>query len=292
MEPVTLDDGYLVIEDTIIKKRFHAHYTHVTELADKYKMLITGENIEDLLIQFTPREDSILFAQRKKITQAITPAVASNIMSPFYKVGRTNPIAKNFIFPESFTDKETKEKELKEAISKYHGDVSLDEYLEERYVELNFLDPNSFIITEFDAVPEGPRGEMLDKPKPRPFEASSHQAINYLYDNNILQWLIVRLDSVYYSGTGETRKENKGYAYTIYLTNNAIRFTQVDPELSKGISDGDYGTVSSFDAEGKNVTANYFRVSNKELFYVEEFYRIVYFQGWLPCALKSPVVSQ
>lgn len=265
----TLEDGRLILIDTITNKKFHKNYQRVTELSDLYKKLITGDKIDELLKQFVMREDDNLFAQRKTLTQAITPAVSSSLMNPFYKVGRSNSIVKELDF-QSTEENESKLKNINEAISKYNGEKSLDDYLEERFVDLNFIDPNSFIITEFDAVPVGPKGEMTDMVKPRPFECSSHEAINYLYKNNILQWLVVRLPITYICNKGTDKQTiEKGYSWTIYLENDAIKLTQVDKDLVKL----DKGKIAEFIMSTPTgfIKQKYYRVSDSELYLVEEF---------------------
>lgn len=261
----TLEEGRAILIDTVVKKKTHKHYKHVTELADLYKKLITGDKINQLLKQFTRREDAELFKQRELLTQAITPAVSSSLMNPFYKVGRSNSIIKELYF-ETNEDNDKRLQDIKEAMRTYNGTRNVDDYLEIRYVDLNFTDPNSFIITEFDPAPVGDRGEMVEKVKPRPFECSSHEAINFFYKNNILQWLIVKLPITYKSADG---KYEEGFSYTIYLENEAVKLTQVDNTFVS-LSDGEYGDFSFSTPEGI-VEREFYRVSENELYMVEEF---------------------
>lgn len=260
MPDTTLEEGYALLIKTVIKKLQHKHYDRVTHLADLYTKLITGNKIEELLKRFVRREDDALFEQRKELTHAITPAVSEAIMSPFYKVGRVNSIIKNWIFEKTEDDKSQRE-ELTNAIAKYNGDKSLDQYLQTRFVELSFTDPNAFIVTEFDQVPIGPQGEFLEKVSPRPFEVSSTEAINFFYDNNVLKWLIVRLDIIYVEGG----VEKPGYSYTIYLPNNAIKFTRV--ASNRAIVPIEVVAV----VETELGIQGYFKVSETELYLVEEF---------------------
>lgn len=259
---IKIEEGKSILIDTITKKKFHKHYDRVTELAELYRKLITGDKINTLLKQFVKREDSALFAQRELLTHAITPSVSSSLMTPFHKVGRVNSIVKKISFKDS-KENDVKLKHVEEALVKYNGDKSLHRYLEERLVDLNFTDPNSYIITEFDAVPVGPSGQMTAKVSPRPFECSSAQAINMFYKNNILQWLIVKLDITYKQSDG---KEIAGHSYTIYLEDDAIKFTQIDSTDSKQ----SVGNYSKYQIEGGSFITHY-RASERELFLVEEF---------------------
>lgn len=256
-----LEQAYPIIIETIIGNLTHSNYARVTELAKLYTQLITGEDIRSLLKKFARREDDIQFNQRVELTNLITPAVSAMIMNPFYRVGRTNNI-NNKIY---FKDNEPTEEKLKRVhgvIEGYNGTNSLNEYLDTRLVDLNFSDPNAFIVTEFDNVPRGALGEMLELPSPRPYEVSSKEAINYHYKNNILKWLIVRNDIIYYDNKD---MGHSGYSYTIYFPDVAIKFTQLSLENTR-IRKGELVEIDTEDGAKK-----YFRTDDKTFFEVEEF---------------------
>lgn len=273
---VSVDEGLLILIDTIGQELYHQDYKRVTDLAVLYKQLITGEDMDKLLHQFVMREDSMLFAQRKKLTQAITPSVSASLMTPFYKVGRVNSIIKKIDFTSTENAEEKKEKTI-QVIDNYNGTKTLDKYLSTRTVELNFCDPNSFIVTEFDNVPLGPNGQVMEEPSPRPFEVSCFNAINYNYKNNILQWLIVRLPIKYTNRTykkdsklGETPymdNETDGYSYTIYLNDDAIKFTQLDDKFM-GISGLVLGMNQVSTEDGFKA---YYRQDESKVYLVEYF---------------------
>lgn len=263
----TLEEGRLILFDTVVNKKFHKNYDRVVSLSDLYKKLITGDKINELLKRFVRREDAAQFEQRENLTHAITPAVSASLMNPFYKVGRSNSIFKELDFESDSSDE--KIKNITQAILQYNGEKSLDDYLEERFVDLNFTDPNSFIVTEFDPAPIGAQGEMLAKVKPRPFECSSIEAVNYIYKNNILQWLIVKLPISFNSGKGDKACKIDGFSYTIYLENDAIKLTQVDSDFVN-VEIGKYSDYIISTPNG-NVTQMFYRVSATELYLMQEF---------------------
>lgn len=266
MEPyLKAEEAKKIIEKAINEGLVHQDYNHVVKLAKKYSQLITGKDIEDLLKQFTRREDENLFNQRKELTQQITPSICATIMNPFYKVGRTNNIIKKYIL----NDKQKSEEQIKkigDAVLKYNGDKSLDSYLETRFTELSFTDPNGFIITEFDTPKIGAKGELLEFVNPRPFECSSKQAIDFHYQNNILKWLLVKLDLKY----NESNKELIGNSYTIYLDTYSIRFTQIDSNKHNG-DEKSYINTISVDTNGKQQNVQLYKSENKKVFIVELF---------------------
>lgn len=263
------EQAFSILAETVTNNLRHKFYDHVVKYAKLLKILVTGEDMSLLLKKFSRREDDTQFNQRTELTQAITPAVAASIMTPFYKVGRANNIIKEIHF-ESTENAEAKLKDVTDGELFYYGDKSLHRYLETRLVDLNFTDPNSFIVTEFDIPEIGAQGEFLEKVAPRPFEVSSKEAINYFYKNNILQWLIIKLESTYETSKGEIKV---GESYTIYFQDIAIKFTQIELTAST-IAEG---RLIEFETEQGNV--QYYRADKERFFIVESF---EYNAGFVP----------
>lgn len=259
---ITLDEAYAIIEKNIVGNLTHPHYKRVIELAKLYKQLITGKDIDDLLQRFAKREDEDLFAQRKLLTQLITPSVAASVRAPFYKVGRINNITKKIQFEKTENDTDRKTK-LEKALLKYYGEKSLESYLQTRFVDLSFTDPNAFIVTEFDPVELGPNDEMTAVPQPRPFEVSSTQAVNFRYENNLLQWLLVQLPITYEAG----KDIKPGFSYTLYFPTNSIRYTQVDIKKVEHVQEGG---IALF-VNSKNEQVEVWRADKDRAFIIEEF---------------------
>lgn len=207
--------------DVIKSEIRHDHYNKVTAYALKMKKLITGEGVDSLMRRFTPRETPELFEQRKKITQHITKTVANNLIKPMYKIPRSNGAERMLEYAGGDQNKKTIMEKL---LNNFSGRKNLDMWMNTRYIQLNNIDPNTFIVLDwkdFDADKE--------LAKPYPLEVSSHEAIDYKYDNDILQYLICKK-------TYE-RKENEEYVkynvYTIYTPDLSIVFSQVtDYELT------------------------------------------------------------
>jgi hypothetical protein len=164
-----------------VKGTRHPYYDRVTKLADKYRRLVTGEDIEPLLMQFNPREDNEMFEQRKRITKTIVGAVSGKVKGPFEKVARSNNVTKKFVFKDEETEDSLED--LLKVLEGYWGDETLDDYMEQRMIDLSFSDPNAFIITEMKTV--------NDEVYVYPFEVSSSEAVNFHYSNNSLDYLVV-----------------------------------------------------------------------------------------------------
>lgn len=200
--------GKQVLIETIKGDLTHKDYKRVCEIAKRYTAYVTGEDIESLLIRFNPREDLEAFKQRVELTQLVTPYIANRLMTPMFKAGRT--LAAKTLSWNNKEKSDEKKKKISDALSKYFGDMSLDDYLSVRLVQLDSTDPNSFIVTECPA--EG----ISETEKPYPFEVNSEEAINYKYKNNKLQFLIV------------LNKINDLNRYTIYLKDDLIVAQQIN----------------------------------------------------------------
>ena len=139
--------GLEVLTKIIDKDIVHEDYKRVTELAEKYYALKTGDGIEDMLHQIESRTSKEEFDQIKKIYRSIIPSTLNSTKLPYLKAARKQPIVRTIDFNEDF---EKKKVELEEHINKYWGEKSLEEYLEYAFVDYNYIDPNAFLITEFD----------------------------------------------------------------------------------------------------------------------------------------------
>lgn len=206
----------------------HQDYDRVVKMADKYMTLITGEEMERLLFQFIQRESKEMFDQRKRITQAITPAVASSISKPFYKVSRNDKIKKRFDFKDP-----QKDEAVREMIKGFFGEKrrktrGLDYWLNTRFVELTFIDPNAWVVVEWDT----PEANKIAEP--HPFEVTSREAVNFKYWNEELQWLFVKLAIKYdkLGDNGDVVKEI-GTKWTLYEQDYTVVVCQVCPKKIK-----------------------------------------------------------
>lgn len=226
---VILIDGLDILFETINYNLRHQDYERVQRIADDFTIYATGHNVEKKLKRFNGREDEAAFKQRITLTQVNTPDIFHSCIKPMAKVGR----APATIHTEWKGKDKNKNNELRNELflagQKFWGDQNVTKYVGQRMVDLDSMDPNSFIIVEFDGVVDPAKPET--KASPYPFEANSTEAINYLYKNNILQWLVVRNEITIVDGKG---KESKGEKLYLYIDNEAVTATQFHKDLLDG----------------------------------------------------------
>lgn len=246
---LTKDEGLQVLIQTITKDKRHKHYDYIVKLSEDYFSYVTGIGLNDKLASLHTREDKDTLEQRKKLTNSPIPTIIESTKNPFGKVTRTKPLVRKIDYKgKEFENKKT---ELEDFIKKYNGSDSLEKYLEFAIITYNYIDPNAFLVTEFK-TPDISK----EKAQPYPFIVKSKEAVDYQYDNGILQYLIAKIDIKYLIKD----KEQDGEKYIIYLGNDIWQFTQID--------------ISTIPIEENTLTdkdgISYFRVKDK-LFIVEWF---------------------
>ena len=208
-------EGLELLKEIIGEEIVHQDYDRVTKLRDHYYKLKTGDGIEDLLHRIETRVTEEEFDQIKRIYRSIIPSTLNSTKLPFEKAARKQPIVRKIDYE---GDAESKKLELEKYIQSYWGDKSLEEYLEYAFIDYNYIDPNAFLITEFSNF-----NNKKEKAKPYPFIASSAEAIMFKYQNEILQYLVVKLPIKFVDG--ETERD--GFKFTMYLGPDTIVLSEV-----------------------------------------------------------------
>lgn len=182
--------------------------------------------MDDLLKSYVRREDEALFTQRKALTIHITKSVCKNLLDIFYKVPRSNAARKTIAYTKE--GGETSITKLNEILAKFWGDFSFEDYLESRSIELENIDPNAFIVYEFK-----PFDNTKERVQPYPFEVMSKDAIDYVYENNILQYLICQTEQKVLIDPTKLQEDSNFKTikkYTLYTPNKVYQLVQVDTD--------------------------------------------------------------
>ena len=135
------------ITKAIKSQKKHDNYGRVTELAKEYHAHISGWELDSYLRQFVMRETEEMFAQRKRLTNAISPALANSLIKPFYKVSRNGNIRKSYNLKNPNAEKIVRQMMKTFYGSREEDNKGLDYWLKMRFIELEFNDPNSFVVS-------------------------------------------------------------------------------------------------------------------------------------------------
>ena len=241
--------------EVISRSEYHQDYRRVVANAELYSKLLTGENMDSLMRQFDRREDAEMFEQRKRITQHITKTVSQNIMDVYHKIPRSNSVQRVISYANNDTDKL---KAINGKLRKFWGKASLDDYMNSRWIDLNFLDPNSFVVVEW-----GNFDNSTELASPYPYEVYSKNAIMYEYIDNVLQYLVSLNVKTKWIEDKYAGWKNADYkTYTLYGKNQTIQFIEVIDESEKR-------EIKKLFSRSKELFAEqYFRESlNSEVYY-------------------------
>ena len=221
-----LIDAQRLMRHQVKTKEKHQDYDRVNELAKKYKILITGENAGLLLRQYVNRESELEFIQRCQMTRAITPAVAASVKKPFYKVIRNQRIRAIVDVKD-----EAKNEQIQDMIKKFYGSSNrktkgLPYWLKTRFMNLTFIDPNSWVVVEWDTPAD--KSETIQA---RPFEVSARNALNFEIYNDETKWLFTEFPIKFFTKTGTDDPVKKdGNKYTLYDQDYTIVWRQINKE--------------------------------------------------------------
>ena len=97
-------DGLLKLTKIVTDNIKHQDYERVTELADIYYKMVSGDDISELLHKITRRETDEEYEMRKLITNSVIPPTLASTKLPFQKTVRTK--AKKRIIKWDKTDDE------------------------------------------------------------------------------------------------------------------------------------------------------------------------------------------
>ncbi|MFT3704653.1 MAG: hypothetical protein QM802_19970 [Agriterribacter sp.] len=215
-----------ILKEGILKNKRHQDYPRVTDLSKEYLQLFTGEGIEELLKVFHKKTGDDMFNQVVSVYKSIMPEVANNLAKVFSKIFRSNRI---FSSVESKSNTNAQQEIIKYAGATFwSGDNSsgLDAYLASRWFHFQMFDPNAFIAIHFNNV-----NKVTEKTSSIfPVEYSSTEVMNFSYVNGKLDWLIVELPHRYRVKVGNGYSWKDGKRYIMYLDNDAIQLTEVDPQ--------------------------------------------------------------
>lgn len=225
------NEAWPILADTVRYNRRHAYYDETVEYADLCTKLISGEGCADLLQHIVSRETGQQFELRRKLFFPIPPAVCSKARVPFTEVTRVDGTITELSW-DGNEDGPLKER-LSDAMDKFWGERSFNDYMDERFLDLNRTDPNAFVVVEFS-----PFDHRVETAQPYPLEIFSEQAINYGRTFDRVDWLIAKFQHQYRTAKGDLRDGNRYVMYFGWVLDmQEIEFDETMVEMPDQIPD-------------------------------------------------------
>lgn len=192
------------------KKAHHPGYDWTVEYADKCKAHFAGVNVDKYLEQFTRRESTELFEQRKKITKHVQKSLGAMLDRPFSKASRSN-----WTKILSFDNDQKGERSQtfqREVLGKFTR-RGLDRYVFERLRYWAKYDPNMFVVVDFEST-DGTR-----RARPYPFESTSSMTVDFKYSvHGDLEYLAVKQEKANTDPNDSAKMLNRFTLYRPFQT--------------------------------------------------------------------------
>lgn len=202
-----LNDYLEVLGKVVLGDYRHPHYA-TKEAIRKWNLAIaTGDNQKDMIVKWRQKETKEQKEQRVRVYNSRTPQVFNKTKSYFYEVHRTEDFTEILEYNGEEEDSRDSKKDVLDAMTKFYGNQTVREYLHERQIDRNFLDPNDWLVVEWRGG-----GDSSEKIDFFPFEVRSADVLDFRHDYGDLEYLLIRKKTKIIEG--EEKKD--GWKYTLY----------------------------------------------------------------------------
>lgn len=226
-----------VIEATAVEDVRHKHYAHTVDVAKKAYQYMTGEDQDEILLSYKLKETNTQRQQRLRITNSATQFISNSVKAQFEELARVDNVVENYTYEKVGPSYKKMEEEIESRLDVFHQNHSLTDYLHEAVLHLNFYDPNAFIVVESRYADDDPNRKR--KPWTYPLEVYADQAVNWKFDNGVLQWLVTRHEITYKRKAKNLPDSTvKAGKYTIYAARYNIVFQEIPDDVEYEIQEG------------------------------------------------------
>jgi len=198
----------------------HRDYQRTVDHAKWCYQIVTGDDQKEILVSYKVRETQKQVDQRIRITNSRTQYVSNKVKKLFNEVHRCDDVVESINYGKS---NDTALADLTGALNEWYEGKPLDKYIANRFKDLSFEDPNSYIIVEFEN--DDP---VNKKPTVYPFEVRANEVYDHKYVNGVLKYLIAQHPITYKSRVKNTVLT--GNRYTLY----GIGYSWVLQHIPKG----------------------------------------------------------
>lgn len=226
---LTIEQGRGILIRAAEQDTPHVKYNTWASEAKFWRGIVSGKDLDDVIVQYKLREDDQQKAQRVRLTKPPTRGPAARTLSHFNRLQSTD---KRSRLADSVTYQNAANKSLLiERLTNFSGGQSLEDYLFSTFTPQIATDPHSFLLVLFDGQRDE-RGAFKEKPFPRPEILPTEQVWDFGLENDVPQWLLRRVE---HSGTekeapqGQTAKVHNWTEYALYFSGYVQTLTQITP---------------------------------------------------------------
>lgn len=194
-------------------------YKETVAVAEYWHKIISGKKHDDILLSLRQGEQKELKQQRVRLYNSRTKSVANKIINQIKEVYRSDNIFNELYFTEKKDDNVDKVKKITESLKNFSGNKTVRNWLRDRFLRLNVIDPNSFFVVNFTGT-KGPETYY-------PIEVRSKDVLGRQYLNGVLQYLAF-VERVYEKINKDGKvKTVVSFKYWIFGPNDAILLHKV-----------------------------------------------------------------
>lgn len=186
---VTTEQGRGILIRAAEQDTPHGNYKKWADEAKFWRGIVSGRDLDDLIVSYKLRESDEQKTQRLRLTKPPTRGPANRTLSHFNRLQSTDKKGANITYQREGTDKAI----LTDRLSNFSGGRSLENYLFETFTAQVATDPHSFLLVLFDGDRDS-RGNFIDKPFPRPEIVPCEQVWDINHINDVPQWLLRKVE--------------------------------------------------------------------------------------------------
>ncbi len=220
----TSDQLFAILKKRISDNRPHKDYDRTVTVANWCYQMMTGNDQKEILVTYKVRETDKQMQQRIRITNSRTQYVSNKVMKMFNEVHRCDDVTESI----TYEKEQNKLDALNAALSKWTEGKHLQNYLDGRFRDLVFYDPNAYVVVEF--VNDDPVNKL---PTVYPFEVAAKEVYDHKYVNGVLNYIISQHETKFTEKANPTKKV-VGMRYTMYAAGYSIVMQHIPKEAEIG----------------------------------------------------------
>lgn len=222
------DDLNSILRGLITSGERWPGYDKTVQVADFWNKIISGKGHDEILISMRPGEKKDQKDQKVRLYNSRTKSVANKIQSQIKEVYRSDNIFNSIHFSDKKDDNSDRVKTIKESLTGFSGRKSVRRWLRDRFLRLNMVDPNSYIVVSFTQSKD-------KKQNYYPIEVRSKDVLKPYYLNGTLQYLAFKETGSEKVKKGDNEISNiESYKYWIFGHDWAILYHKC-PKGANGI---------------------------------------------------------
>ena len=199
----------------------HRDYQRTVDHARWCYQMVTGDSQKDILVSYKVRETDKQQEQRIRITNSRTQYVSNKVIKLFNEVHRCDDVVESIAYA---TPNDVGLQELTTSLNQFYGGKPLNNYLDTRFRDLIFTDPNAYVITEF--INDDP---INKKPTVYPLEVSSAEVYDQKYINGTLQYIVTQ-HPVSYRNKKKSGQDVVSKRFTMYAAGYSFVLQHIPKE--------------------------------------------------------------